>query len=398
MLIPSSYHRRWKRLYHTACLRWKSLTVALLLLWLGLKLNEQKHPFTRHSHAITSRSFELEQSYLLPTRDIPESRLTARVSLDDKQAYEFCGQHSFQPYPDRYTLRKVYDLLMINDELDWLEIRLNTLAAHVDYFVIVESPFTFTGRPKPLVLKDNWFRFTKFHSQIIYHEVTEVPVGAKRTWDYEDHQRNAMFLQVVPGLKNKQAANIGDILMVSDVDEIPRPTAITVMRNCVFPYRLTLRSQFFYYGFQWKHHGEDWARPQATIYRGPERTILPQDLRNGEGGNRLVTWWQKADLFNAGWHCSSCFSHIEEVLNKMSSFSHTSYNKEEFRDRTHIVDRVRKGLDLFDRQREEYVRVNNNQDIPEYLKANRERFSYLLDRDAWNAGFLDYSEHEGAPD
>jgi beta-1,4-mannosyl-glycoprotein beta-1,4-N-acetylglucosaminyltransferase len=303
MLIPSSYQRRWKRLYQTACLRWKSLTIALLLLWLYLRLNEQKHPFTRHPHAITTRSFELEQSYLAPAGDNPQSRLNARVSLDDKQAHEFCGQHAFDPYPNRYTLRKVYDLLMINDELDWLEIRLNTLAAHVDYFVIVESQYTFTGRPKPLVLKDNWSRFAKFHSQVIYHEVTDMPVGAKRAWDYEDHQRNAMFLQVVPGLKDKQAANVGDILIVSDVDEIPRPIAITVMRNCDFPYRLTLRSQFFYYGFQWRHVGENWAHPQATSYRGPEGTILPQDLRNGEGGNWLMAWWHKADLWNSGWHC-----------------------------------------------------------------------------------------------
>jgi beta-1,4-mannosyl-glycoprotein beta-1,4-N-acetylglucosaminyltransferase len=95
---------------------------------------------------------------------------------------------------------------------------------------------------------------------------------------------------------------------------------------------------------------------------------------------------------------STCFQNIEEVLTKLSSFSHTSYNKEENRDRTHIVDRVRKGLDLFDRPGEEYERVDNNQDIPEYLRMNRERFSYLLDRDAWNAGFLDYGQHESAPD
>jgi beta-1,4-mannosyl-glycoprotein beta-1,4-N-acetylglucosaminyltransferase len=374
------------------------LSIGILLLWLFLILNEQKHPFVRHAHSITDRSNELEKSYNPSLGDTSQPRLNVRVILDDAQAQEFCGQHAFQPYLNRYSLRKVYDLFMINDELEWLEIRLNTLAAHVDYFVIVESPYTFTGLPKPLVLKENWSRFSQFHSQIIYHEVTGMPVGAKRTWDYEDHQRNAMFLQVIPGLQDKQMASIGDILIVSDVDEIPRPITMTIMRNCNFPRRLTLRSQFFYYGFQWRHHGEEWAHPQATVYRGPERTILPANLRNGEGGNRIMAWWHKADLWNAGWHCSTCFQNINEVLTKMASFSHTSYNKEEFRDRTHIVDRVRKGLDLFDRPGEEYIRIDNNQDIPEYLKINRDRFIYLLDRDAWNAGFLDYSEHESVPD
>lgn len=46
------------------------------------------------------------------------------------------------------------------------------------------------------------------------------------------------------------------------------------------------------------------------------------------------------------------FEKIEDMLTKMSSFSHTGLNKEEFRDRTRIVDRVRKGMDLWDREGE----------------------------------------------
>jgi beta-1,4-mannosyl-glycoprotein beta-1,4-N-acetylglucosaminyltransferase len=398
MLIPLSFWRLRKRLYKTVLLHWKPLSIGLLFLWLFSIFAEHNHTFTKHAHAITSRSYELEKSYLPSPDNTPGSNLDVRASLADPQAQEFCAQHAFQPYPDRYTLRKVYDLFVINDELDWLEIRLDTLAAQVDYFVIVECAYTSTGLPKPLVLKENWARFAAFHSQIIYHEVTDMPAGAKETWDYDNYQRNALYLQVIPGLRGKEAARIGDILIVSDVDEIPIPTAITVMRNCEFPNRLTLQSQFFYYGFQWRHHGEEWAHPQATIYRGPGRTILPADLRNGEGGSRLTSWWHKANLWNSGWHCSLCFQNISEVLTKMSGLSHTPYDKEEFRDRTHIVDRVRKGLDIFDRPREKLIRVHNNQDIPGYIDSNRYRFRYLLDRDAWNAGFLDYGEDESAPD
>ena len=35
------------------------------------------------------------------------------------------------------TERKVYDTFLFNNELDLLEIRLNVLNEHVDYFVIV---------------------------------------------------------------------------------------------------------------------------------------------------------------------------------------------------------------------------------------------------------------------
>ena len=78
------------------------------------------------------------------------------------------------------------------------------------------------------------------------------------------------------------------------------------------------------------------------------------------------------------------------MLTKMSSFSHIELNKQEFRDRSTIADRVRRGKDLWMRTGENYDRVENNQDIPRYLKHNRGKFEYMLDRDAPNAGFADY--------
>lgn len=391
MLLVSGYRRRWKWLFQTARYRWKSLFLGLLLLWLIL-LYKESNLSTDHSHTISDHSFELENSFRQLSGDPPTLPTQFRDLLSIDETIAICAQHNFKPSLEQTTRRKVYDLFMINDELDWLEIRLHTLAAYVDYFVILESPYTFTGLPKPLTLKDNWSRFAEFHSQIIYHVVEDMPVGAKRAWDYEDHQRNALYTQVIPGLEGEQKANLGDVLIIADIDEVPRPIAITIMRNCLIPRRLTLRSQFYYYGFQWKHNGEQWPHAQATIYAGSSRTILPVNLRNGDGENPISRWYEKADLWNAGWHCSTCFHNISEVLSKMASFSHMSLNAEKFHDRTRIVDRVRKGLDLWDREGEAYVRVNSNEDIPEYVKNNGGTFSYLLDRDEANAGFADYDE------
>jgi beta-1,4-mannosyl-glycoprotein beta-1,4-N-acetylglucosaminyltransferase len=102
-------------------------------------------------------------------------------------------------------------------------------------------------------------------------------------------------------------------------------------------------------------------------------------------------------LWNAGWHCSSCFATIEDVLTKMKSFSHVPLNSKPFRDRARIVDRVSKGLDLWDREGENYKKISGNKDIPEILKSRKERFKYLLDRGGSNAGFTDYQpEGDGA--
>ena len=289
-------------------------------------------------------------------------------------------------------------MIMLNNELDWLEIRLQTMQLEVDYFVILESKYTFTGLEKPLVFTDTLRnnRFGVWKEKIIYVIVEGMPVGAPRTWDLEDYQRNAMLLQGLdPTIKGPERVEEGDVLIVADVDEIVRPAALLALRECDIPDRVTLRSKFYYYGFQWLHKGEEWAHPQATVFRGTN-TILPNDLRNGEGGNRLKGWWDKADLWNAGWHCSSCFATVDDMLNKMKSFSHTSLNSDEYRDKKRIVDRIRNGLDIWDRPGETYIKIEKNEDIPEFLKdaKSRSRFGYLLNRDGPSAGFTDYKEGE----
>ncbi|EME78581.1 glycosyltransferase family 17 protein, partial [Pseudocercospora fijiensis CIRAD86] len=295
--------------------------------------------------------------------------------------------------------RKVYDLFLFSHELDWLEIRLNTMAPYVDYFVIVEAPTTFTGAPKPLYLQGNWTRFSDFHPQIIHNVVTDPgPVLGKTTWAHEDYFRDALFKSVFPTLlHSEKEAQEGDVLLVSDVDEIPKPETLNVLRHCQFPDRLTLQSRFYYYSFQWLHIGEEWPHPQATTYHGLRGTLTPTHLRNGIGGVSIIPfwsaflrWYQKASISDAAWHCSSCFSTIEEMRMKMASFSHTPLNTDENRDEKTMLERVRKGLDLFGRAGERYARVEGNRDVPRYILDHWAKFKYLLNRDGEDAGFTDW--------
>ncbi|KAL2123193.1 hypothetical protein VTJ04DRAFT_3648 [Mycothermus thermophilus] len=311
-----------------------------------------------------------------------------------------CRAHGWKPFiPSKPSQpRRVYDLLLINTELDQLEIRLNTTFSEVDYYILVEAARTFTYRPKPLTLRENLSRFDAYKSKLIYHELEFPPDYAPTTtWQTETLQRNAMLTQAIPKLAGTpRAPRPGDVLVVSDVDEIPRPSTLALLRACAFPRRLTLYSRFYYYSFQWLHRGDEWPHPQATYFEGDKKTLLPDELRMGIGGSgvwpfkQLRRWWEAGALRNASWHCSSCFATIRELVNKMGSFSHVGLNKERFRDPEHIVDRVRNGKDLWDRKGEFYDRIENNEDVPEFLKHNRDRFGYMLDRDGPGAGFLDY--------
>ncbi|KAK6001622.1 hypothetical protein QM012_002953 [Aureobasidium pullulans] len=312
-----------------------------------------------------------------------------------------CHANGFAPArpQDSKKERKIYDLVLMSTELNWLEIRLHTLSDYVDYFVIVELPTTFTGKPKPLYLRDNWDLFKDYHHKIIYR-VVEDPVQSTRIWDHEDYFRNALFTAVFPGLEGTtQEAYPKDVLIVSDMDEIIRPGVMLLLRYCDVPARLTLRTQFYYYSFQWRHRGPQWAHPDVTVYRGPD-TLMPNDLRQGllENGWSIITavrrWRDRGTLWNAGWHCSSCFATVAEMHTKMHSFSHQGWNTAENRDSRTLIDRVRQGLDLFGRADELYDRIEDNPDVPSFITAQFEqkgRFRYLLNRDGEDAGFDDVS-------
>ncbi|KAK1832859.1 glycosyltransferase [Podospora conica] len=330
--------------------------------------------------------------YMLHDTPSPLSDVKDQTKTHSQTRHDTCRAHGWSPYDRDPSAppRKVYDLVMVNTELDWLEIRLNTTWSAVDYFVLVEGSRTFTNLPKPLHLAANLPKLAPYASKIIYHELVYPPsFHPVSTWETEDFQRNAMLDQVFPLLAGPQAPHPGDVLVVADVDEIPRPETLALLRACHFPRRLTLRSRFYYYSFQFLHAGPEWPHPQATYYQGLGKTVRPNDLRMGLGFF-LRLWWDRAELANAAWHCSSCFKTMGELLTKMKSFSHSGLNREEYRDRGRIAERVREGRDLWDREGEVFLRIEGNTDVPGFLLENKERFGYVLNRDGRSAGFSDY--------
>ena len=70
---------------------------------------------------------------------------------------------------------KIYDSFLFFNELDILEIRLNTLYDVVDHFILVESSVTHQGVSKPFIFDENKERFAKFLDKIIHIKVTDTP-------------------------------------------------------------------------------------------------------------------------------------------------------------------------------------------------------------------------------
>ena len=100
----------------------------------------------------------------------------------------------------------------------------NVLKNHVDHFVIAEATKDHTGKDKKLNFNIN--NFAKFKDKITYLIVDDLPVNIKsfkKDWPVhhlrDQYQRNALYR----GYKN---CNDNDLIMISDIDEIPDPGKI----------------------------------------------------------------------------------------------------------------------------------------------------------------------------
>ena len=114
----------------------------------------------------------------------------------------------------------IIDCFTFNDELDVLEIRLNELYDSVDHFVLVEASKTQSLKDKPLFFEMNKNRFSKFLDKIIHIKITEYPQFFD-LWGMENFQRN----QIIKGIE-QLTLNDEDIILISDLDEIPSKEAI----------------------------------------------------------------------------------------------------------------------------------------------------------------------------
>lgn len=305
------------------------------------------------------------------------------------EAETFCKYRRFEPFPNRNAKRKIFDLMLVNDELEWLEIRMGQMSPSVDYFVIVEADISFTNQKKPLHVANNMDRFAKYKDKIIRHTLNTDGVVFESTWERESFSRNAMVKQVLPYLEGAQKPTEDDVIIIADVDELLRPETLSTLRNCEIPEALTLNSRMYYYSFQWLNRiNGEWPHPQAMLWKGAEKTREADALRSGANDHTKI--------FNAGWHCSYCFGNLKDLINKVESFSHSEFNRPDFKDPKKILDRVRFGIDFYDRDDSHFDRYDENCDVPDFLKANKDKYAYTMDRDPPSGNFKDAAKLLGS--
>ena len=229
---------------------------------------------------------------------------------------------------------KIFDCFMYFDEEVVLDVRLNTLDKYVDYFVIVESSFTHKGDNKNLMFNHN--KFEKFKNKIIYLVYDKQPKGieAVNENDSEDEKSRKYILNAARrenGQRNfiqngLNKAEDNDIILISDVDEIPNLSEVNF--NSISEKIIMFHQDMFYYKFDLKIPNLLW-----TGTRGCRKKYLlsPQWLRNVKDRKYFpfridILFSEKKYssikfISNGGWH----FSYIktaEEIEHKLKSYLH----------------------------------------------------------------------------
>ena len=260
----------------------------------------------------------------------------------------------------------IYDCFQYFNEDHMVDLRLNILNEHVDYFVISESTKTHQGKNKKLNFNIN--NFLKFKNKIKYiiadydkennfknHQGGESLV--------EQHQRNTL----IEGIKEASAE---DLIILSDSDEIPDLSKLKKIKltskfiafsQMMFMYKLNLQNL----------NETNWIGSKITLKKNITSMQALRDLKF-----KKFPFWRfdkkNLQIINGGWH----FSFLQkpsDIIKKIKSYSHGEFNKKEFIDEKNIEEKIKNNIDIFERGFK-LQRINIDEKFPEYIIKNKSYF------------------------
>ena len=260
----------------------------------------------------------------------------------------------------------IYDCFQYFNEDHIVDLRLNILNEHVDYFIISESTKTHQGNTKNLNF--NIENFPKFKKKIKYfvadykidknfdkHTGGESPI--------EQHQRNSL----IEGIRD---ANDEDLIILSDSDEIPDLTKLNeIKKNKKY---IAFSQKMFMYKLNLQNLDEsNWIGSKITKKK---YINTMQELRNLKFKN--YPFWRidkrNFQIIKGGWHFSF-LQKPDDIINKITSYSHGEFNKPEIINKKGIEEKIKSGQDIFNRGNKlETIKIDNS--FPSYILENKAKF------------------------
>ncbi len=279
------------------------------------------------------------------------------------------------------VIAMVYDSFQFFNELDILLLRMHILNDVVDKFVISESTVTFSGDEKPLFYAENKEMFKEFEHKIIHNVVDDTPMDCDAFT--RDHHQKCAVARGLSGCKPE------DIVIFSDVDEIPNPETLKTLIPKVEDGKIYMLAQRLFYCYLDMEEVSGRLLSVTGDFDGVEKPMwlgtkvcrysmlehyTTEELRNKEQKTIGVR------VPDGGWH----FSYMgggknqsveERVKYKIKSAAHQEYNNRS------TLSKVRKNIknheDIFGREAQ-MVQVKVDETFPAYLQENIDKYRYLL--------------------
>lgn len=270
----------------------------------------------------------------------------------------------------------IYDCFPFFNELDILEIRLNTLYETVDYFVITEANKTHTGSEKEYIFEQNKERFTKFLNKIIYIKIDDFPdLESSKTssdgnkWLYENYQRDA----IMRGLENCKP---DDIVIISDCDEIPNPEAIKKYKDGI----CSLMQLRFGFNYNSLYITIPFCK-SAKICKykeliNPKKKIKEKDKKYCQysryGLPTYLRFVKGKKIKNGGWHFSY-IGNIENIKYKMNSIVEQQVNTINKNTDKLLLEKIKNNEDVLERG-DIFANLKISDIFPEYFVSNIDKY------------------------
>ena len=266
-----------------------------------------------------------------------------------------------------------------------LQLRMDTLWDHVDYFVISEANYNHKGHPRKTVFDIN--KFAKYKSKIRYQVLEKRPAGVNEFWKNENFIRN----NITNGLYDSKPE---DLILISDLDEIPNPKKISSY-NPKFLRGDFLQNYYSYYlNNLWVKDpsARDTENLSGVIWKGTKITTIEHfnhffranatSVRHYKSSGPLRSlkraWFNAHHVQNieeGGWHFTWVLS-LDDIIKKMDSTAHT-FDDPKFRDKSFLEKTIHANRDFQDPNKH-YVTLKIDSSFPEPMRNNQARYNEFL--------------------
>jgi beta-1,4-mannosyl-glycoprotein beta-1,4-N-acetylglucosaminyltransferase len=293
---------------------------------------------------------------------------------------------------------KIYDSFLFFNELDLLEIRLEMLYDHVDYFILSECDTTFSGISKPFYFEENKERYSKYLDKIIHvkHENSGEIDNIINTHSGERKNIFENILKFYNEIKNtpltgnamphwcrdflhREFVKIGmsvcddeDLIIFSDLDEIPDTTKLKLDGES---YLIHMKNLIYYINVE--NTTDKWWGSIVTKYKNLKDKPLNK-VRNEMKGYNIMGNTNDLSfsvIENGGWHLTF-MGGTSRIQEKIKSYGHQEYNHPYYL--TQVEDKLKSNQDILNRD-VSIIDIDINQFYPEnMLNLIKEKYSYLI--------------------